>query len=256
MANYNIKDRVAVVTGGGSGIGEGIACLFAEEGAKVVVACRSVNGERVAEDIRAEGGEAFWCKTDVSKSADIEHMVTEVTERYGRIDILINNAGMQIIKPLWELDEREFDTMISTNLKGCFLCMKHVLPVMFKNKSGTVVNISSNLAFRALEGFAGYSATKGGIVAMSRTAALEAAKYNVRINCICPGTTLTPIMGPLLAQFDDQQTVLDEAGKKLPAGRIALPEDIANLALFLASDRSSMIYGVEYIIDGGASIHL
>jgi NAD(P)-dependent dehydrogenase (short-subunit alcohol dehydrogenase family) len=183
-------------------------------------------------------------------------MVDDATAAFGKIDILVNNAAVQTVKPLWELEDSEFDNMLATNLRGYFLCMKHVLPKMFANKSGVVINISSNLAFRALAGFAGYSATKGGIVAMSRAAALEAAKYGVRINCICPGTTITPIMDPLLAQYDDPQAVLKEAASNMPSGRLALPLDIARLALFMASSESEMVFGASYVIDGGASIQL
>jgi NAD(P)-dependent dehydrogenase (short-subunit alcohol dehydrogenase family) len=251
-----LDGKVALVTGAGSGIGLGIAKLFAEEGATVALACRSEKGEQAARSIREAGGRAKWYQTDVSVGGDVHRTVQGVLADHGRINILVNNAAVQFIKPLWELEEEEFDRMLGANLRGYFLCMKHALPAMFAASSGVVINISSNLAFRALEGFAGYSATKGGIVSMSRTAALEAARHGVRINCICPGSTITPIMDPLLRQYPDPQAVLDEAAAKMPAGRLALPEDIARLAVFLASKDSGMILGATYIIDGGASIPL
>lgn len=256
MSDLRLKGRVAIVTGAGGGIGKGIAELYAREGACVAIACRSDKGGAAAQAIRDAGFSAIWVQTDVSVSVDVQNLVGQVLAVYGRIDILVNNAAVQVIKPIWELEDEAFDRMLSTNLKGYFLCMKHVLPCMFDRKSGIIINVSSNLAFRALEGFAGYAATKGGIVAMSRTVAFEAAKKGVRVNCICPGSTITPIMEGLLAQYENPQDILAEAAAELPAGRLALPADIANLALFLATEDSAMVYGATYIMDGGASIHL
>jgi NAD(P)-dependent dehydrogenase (short-subunit alcohol dehydrogenase family) len=251
-----LNGRVAIVTGAGGGIGKGIALLYAKEGAKIVVVNRSKTGMQTVKEIEGGGGEAIWISTDVGISEQVQSMVKKALETFGKIDILVNNAAVQYLYPLWELPEELFFTMLRTNLGGYYHCAKTVIPRMIEQGRGTIINVSSNLAFRALKTFSGYSATKGGIVSMSRTLALECAPYGIRVNCICPGSTITPIMDPILATFDDPQAVLEEAGKMMPAGRLALPEDVAHLALFLAGDEADMILGATYIIDGGASIPL
>lgn len=251
-----LEGRVALVTGAGGGIGKGIALLYAKEGAKIVVVNRSETGRQTTQEIKGEGGEAIWVSTDVGICEQVQAMVEKALETFGKIDILVNNAAVQYLYPLWELPEELFFAMLRTNLGGYYHCAKTVIPHMIEQGGGTIINISSNLAFSALKTFSGYSATKGGIVSMSRTLALECAPYGIRVNCICPGSTITPIMDPILATFDDPEAVLEEAGKMMPAGRLALPEDIAHLALFLASDKAEMILGATYVIDGGASIQL
>jgi len=251
-----LESRVAIVTGAGGGIGKGIALLYAQEGAKIVVVNRSETGLQTVKEIEEGGGEAIWVSTDVGISEQVQKMVQKTLENYGKIDILVNNAAVQYLHPLWELPEDLFFKMLQTNLGGYFHCAKYVIPHMIDQGGGTIINISSNLAFRALKTFAGYSATKGGIVSMSRALALECAPQGIRVNCICPGSTITPIMDPILATFDDPEAVLEEAGKLMPAGRLAVPEDIGHLAVFLASQDAEMVLGATYIIDGGASIPL
>jgi NAD(P)-dependent dehydrogenase (short-subunit alcohol dehydrogenase family) len=251
-----LAGRVAIVTGAGRGIGQGIAWRFAEEGALVVVVDIASAGEATAARILAEGGKAIFIQADTGDAVQIQVMVGQVREVFGNVDILVNNAAIQYLLPLWELPEEQFDAMLRTNLKGYYLCMKNVLPHMIQQRKGNVINLASNLAFRALERFSGYSATKGGIVSMSRTAALEAAPYGIRVNCICPGSTITPIMDPLLAEVENPQALLEEAARRMPVGRLGIPGDVANLAVFLASDESEMVLGATYVIDGGASIRL
>jgi NAD(P)-dependent dehydrogenase (short-subunit alcohol dehydrogenase family) len=251
-----LEGRVAIVTGAGGGIGKGIARRYAEEGAKIVVVNRSKSGLQTVKEIEEGGGEAVWISTDVGISEQVQAMVEKALQTFGGIDILVNNAAVQYLYPLWELPEELYFKMLRTNLGGYYHCAKYVIPHMIEKGRGVIINISSNLAFRALKTFSGYSATKGGIVAMSRTLALECAPYGIRVNCICPGSTITPIMDPILETFEDPEKVLEEAGKMMPAGRLALPEDIAHLALFLASDEAEMILGATYVIDGGASIPL
>lgn len=251
-----LEGQVAVITGAGSGIGQGIALRFAAEGACVVVACRSTGGQETVDRVARAGGRALWVPTDVGDAEQVRGMIDRTLDAYGQIDILVNNAAVQYLYRLWELPDELFDTMLRTNLRGYFLCAKHAIPHMIGRGRGCIINISSNLAFRALPEFAGYSATKGGIVAMSRALALDAAPFGIRVNCICPGSTITPIMDPILATFDDPQAVLDAAGKAMPAGRLGLPDDIAGLALFLASEEACWIVGATFVIDGGASIKL
>jgi NAD(P)-dependent dehydrogenase (short-subunit alcohol dehydrogenase family) len=251
-----LAERVAVITGGGGGIGKGIAMLFAQEGAKVVIVNRSESGAQTASEIAELGGTARWIATDVGQSQQVQEMVAETVAAFGRIDVLVNNAAVQHLYPLWELPEACFEEMLRINLGGYFHCAKYTIPHMIAQKKGNIINVSSNLAFRALVSFAGYSATKGGIVSMSRTLALECAPYGIRVNCICPGSTITPIMDSILNTFKDPEAVLKAAGEAMPARRLALPEDVAKLALFLASDDAPMVLGTSVIIDGGASIQL
>jgi NAD(P)-dependent dehydrogenase (short-subunit alcohol dehydrogenase family) len=251
-----LEGRVAIITGGGGGIGKGIALRFSAEGASVVIVNRSETGAQTIEEIKESGGEGIWIATDVSISEQVQDMVAKSISAFGRIDILVNNAAVQYLYPLWELPETLFETMLRTNLGGYYHCAKYTIPHMIRQGKGVIINISSNLAFRALANFSGYSATKGGIVSMSRTLALECAPYGIRVNCVCPGSTITPIMDSILENFKDPQALLEAAGQVMPSGRLAEPEDVAKLALFLATDESEMILGTSVIIDGGASIQL
>jgi NAD(P)-dependent dehydrogenase (short-subunit alcohol dehydrogenase family) len=251
-----LQDRVAIVTGAGSGIGQGIARLYAREGARIAVVGRTERALDTVEAIRGAGGVAEWIPTDVSVSAQVQAMVARTRELLGPPSILVNNAAVQYEKRLWELPEDEFDRMLATNLRGYYLCAKYTIPTMIVQGGGCILNISSNLAFHGLPEFAGYACTKGGIVAMSRCLALECAPYGIRVNCICPGTTITPIMDPLLSRLENPEAALRQAAEATPVGRLGLPEDIAHLALYLVSDESAFVLGASYIIDGGASCKL
>jgi len=251
-----LQGRTAIVTGAGSGIGQGIALEFARAGARVAVVGRTERALGTVQAIRASGGVAEWLQTDVANSAEVQRMVARVIELFGPPDILVNNAAVQYEKRLWELPEDEFERMLATNLRGYYLCAKYTIPHMIARGGGSILNVSSNLAFGGLPEFAGYACTKGGIVAMSRCLALECAPHNIRVNCICPGTVITPIMGPLLSRLPDPQAALDNAARNTPAGRLGQPEDIARLALYLVSDESSYVLGASVIIDGGASARL
>lgn len=251
-----LAGQAAIVTGAGSGIGRAIACLFAREGALVAVVGRTARAQETVDMIRKAGGVAEWLPTDVSDSAQVRAMVERAVERFGPPDILVNNAAVQFEKRLWELPEEEFDAMLHTNLRGYYLCAKYTIPHMIAKGGGRIVNVASNLAFRALPEFGGYAATKGGIVAMSRCMALECAPYHIRVNCICPGSTITPIMDPLLSRLPDPEAALRAAAEATPAGRLGQPEDIAHLALYLVSEESAYVLGAEIVIDGGAGIKL
>jgi len=246
--------KVAIITGGTSGIGQATARLFCREGAKVVAVGRTWSkGEETIQLIRKEGGDALYIQGDVSKAVDVQSMVNRTLEKYGRIDILFNNAGMQLFyKPLEETSEEEWDEIIRVNLKSVFLCSKYVVPVMKRQGGGVIINTASTLGFVGQAGFVAYCASKGGVIQLTKALALELAPYNIRVNCVCPGTTVKATDKGFIAygKLLDPEKVKERV-RLHPLGRLATPEDVANAVLFLASDRSSFITGSALVIDGG-----
>lgn len=248
-----LKGKVAIVTGAGSGMGQATAILFAQEGAKIVVACRNTgrDGEKTVAAIRKAGGEATFVKTDVSKAPDVQRMVQEAVNTYGRLDVLYNNAAVQgdvFLTP--EVTEEVYQKYMDVNLKGVWLGMKYAVPEMLKTGAGSITNVASISALVGQRGLSHYAASKGGIIALTRVTAMEYAAKNIRVNCVCPGLVRTPI-------WDNMEKVSPGSLQKfvdgVPMGRYAKPEEIAQLALFLASDESSFITGSVIVIDGGAT---
>jgi len=241
-----LKDKVAIVTGAGQGIGRGIALQLAAEGAKVVVSDITDMAEDVAKEIKQRKQEAFAIKTDVSNMQQVQAMVKSTLDHYGRLDILVNNAGIYPQKALSEMDEKDWDRVMAINLKGVFNCTKAALLSMQK-QGGSIVNLSSIagsvIGFQSLSH---YSASKAGILGFTRAAALELAPQKIRVNAVAPGAIETPTtqqsMTPKLRQQTEQA---------IPLKRLGQPEDIAKLVLFLVSDDSSYITGQLIIIDGG-----
>jgi len=243
-----LDGKVAIITGAGTGIGRPIATLSAREGAKVVVACRGVeHGEETVRMIKKAGGEAAFVKTDVSKAEDVKKMVKTTIDTYGKLSVLVNNSATNLYKPLQEFTEEEFERMISVNLKGVWLGMKYAFPEMVKAGGGSIININSIVADAAQNGSGIYSATKGGVLSMSRVAAVEFAAKNIRVNCVKPGVIDTP----MLSAVKSSQEAIERVERETPLGRIGKPEDIAPLVVFLASDEASFITGAEMSIDGG-----
>jgi NAD(P)-dependent dehydrogenase (short-subunit alcohol dehydrogenase family) len=243
-----LKNKVALITGATSGIGREAAILFASEGAKVIVAGRRVEeGEEVAALIRKAGGTAKFVRTDVSIASEVEHLVNETVSTYGGLDVAFNNAGTEgIFAPLADQTEATFDQTIGINLKGAFLSLKYEAAVM---KAGSSIIFNSSIA--ADIGYAGttvYSASKGGVNSLARTAAIELAKAGIRVNVLSPGITVTEMSARALG---GEQGVLDAAASLQPLGRAGQPIDMANAALFLASDQSSLITGQILRVDGG-----
>jgi len=241
--------KVIVITGGGSGIGHGTALLFARERSRVALLDRNdSNSQETLNQIKAAGGEGLFIKADVSRSAEVFPAMKTIVERWGRIDVLFANAAVQINNPLAETTEEDWDETIDVNLKGAFLCCKHVIPVMREQKQGSIVICSSGHAFETYPNYTAYAATKGGLVAFMRAAALDCAPYGIRVNCIIPGATDSPLLRYHLRNCpEDEQRIL----ASIPLRRFATPEDIAKGVRFLASSDASYITGTWLAVDGG-----
>jgi NAD(P)-dependent dehydrogenase (short-subunit alcohol dehydrogenase family) len=244
-----LKDKVAIVTGGTSGIGRETALLFAEAGAKVVVAGRrEVEGNDVVNAIRNGGGDAIFVKTDVSKAADVQALVQKTIEKYGRLDTAFNNAGIEgNWMPMTDLSEEEFDRVIGTNLKGVWLCLKYEIPQMLKAGGGTIVNMSSVAGLMGTPAAAPYGASKHGVIALTRTAALECAAQKIRVNAVCPAVIQSPMEQRLFGAPEAQKMLLGMH----PIGRFGTAREVAEAVLWLASAKSSFMTGHYIVLDGG-----
>jgi NAD(P)-dependent dehydrogenase (short-subunit alcohol dehydrogenase family) len=247
-----LAERVAIITGAASGIGKAAAKLFAREGARIVIAdLDEANGQKVVADIVAGGGAAVFVRTDVSKADDARRVAATALEKWGRIDILYNNAAPTRLcnehdRAVHELDEAVWDQMIDVALKGAFLMAKHVLPTMMKQKRGVILNTATINALVAEASCDSYTAAKGGIIALTRGMALNYAKHGVRVNTISPGYVITE------CQMDwYQNPKARAAAETLHLTRLGKPEDIAELALFIASDKAEFMTGSNVVMDGG-----
>ncbi|MEK6372784.1 MAG: glucose 1-dehydrogenase [Acidobacteriota bacterium] len=246
-----LNDKVALITGGGSGIGKASCLLFAREGAKVVVVdLKKETAEATAKEIRDAGGDARAFAADVSKPKDAEGMVRFAEESYGRLNVVFNNAGIfhNDDNSVTNTAEDIWDLVIDVNLKGVFLGCQYAIPALQRAGGGSIINTAS---FVAILGAAvpqiAYTASKGGVLAMTREIAVEFARQNIRANALCPGPVETPLLAELLADPARRQRRLVH----IPPGRFARPEEIANAALFLASDESSYVNGSTFLVDGG-----
>lgn len=249
----NLNGKVAIVTGSTRGIGKAIAVRFAKEGAKVVV-----NGvsdikkcEDVVKEIKKFGGEAISILADVSKRADVEKMISETVKKFGRLDIIVNNAGILDMTEFLELKEETWDRILAVDLKGTFLCMQTAAKQMIKQrKGGKIINIASIAGFVGFNRLAHYCAAKAGVVELTKEVAIELAPHKINVNAIAPGAIETDMTKDILA---DQQALKGFLGL-IPLGRIGKPEDIAGAALFLASDDADYVTGATIIVDGGWTI--
>jgi len=248
-----LKDKISIITGAGSGLGREMALLFAREGSSVVVAeLKEESGKRVAEEIQKEGGSALFVKTDVSRSADVQRMVEEALSAFARIDVLVNNAGVNPSRtPLAETSEEHWHLTLTVNLKGVFLCSKSVLPVMMKQKGGSILHIASAAGLVGCSSRAAYSASKGGVVGLTRSMAVDYASHGIRVNSICPGFIETELTHSYFDDIRRDPKRWQHIIELHALDRIGVPSDVARAALFLASDESSWITGLNLAVDGG-----
>ena len=248
-----LRDKVCLITGAGSGIGEATARLFAREGARVVVAdIDEAAAKRTAETIRAEGGLAVSRVVDVTDEAQTQALAQSILEEFGRIDVLFNNAGIAGVGSIEETTSKLFDRVMAVNVRGVFLMSRAVVPHMIKQRSGSVVNMSSGIADMGLARRVSYAASKGAVLSMTRSMQVDCAPYGVRVNALMPGTILTPFVERYLREsYSDYQQGLDSIRKRQLGGELGTPQDVAYAALYLASDESRFVMGSGLIVDGG-----
>jgi meso-butanediol dehydrogenase/(S,S)-butanediol dehydrogenase/diacetyl reductase len=250
-----LNARVAIVTGAGSGIGKTTAQLLAEQGASVVVVdCNRDAGEQVAAEIVAGGRTAIFCYADVSRELDVQNMVQCALENFAGVDVLVNNAAIQIMAKLVDTSEADWNSVHNVNLKGVFLGCKHAIPAMIRRGGGSIINVASVLGFVGDPDLAAYCAAKGGVIALTRVAALTYGPQRVRVNCICPGDVETPMVQAYFEAGPDPAALKKTIFEKYALRRIAAPSEVAQTIAFLASEESSFITGSSLVIDGGLTV--
>jgi NAD(P)-dependent dehydrogenase (short-subunit alcohol dehydrogenase family) len=245
-----LESKVALVTGGTSGIGRDTAVLFAKAGAKVVVAGRrELEGEETVGLVRAASGDGLFVKTDVSKASEVDALIQKVVEKFGRLDVAFNNAGIEgVWAPIIRQSEEDWDRTIDINLKGVWLCLKYEIRQMLKQGGGgAIVNMASIIGLVGSAGVAAYSASKHGVIGLTKTAALETAKSGIRINAVCPGFTETPMADRTLRAPAVRKYVLSCH----PIGRFGKPSEIAEAVVWMCSDRAAFMTGQSLVLDGG-----
>lgn len=247
-----LKDRVAILTAGAGGFGSATALMMAQEGARVVIAdLDQASSEEVIAQVEHAGSQGIFVRTDVSKKADAQNVVKAAVEKFGRLDILVNIAGIGLRAAIEDMQEEDFDRVLAVHLKGTFLCSQAAIHEMKKNQWGRIVNITSRAAYKARAGVGAYSAAKGGILAMSRVMAAEVAPYGINVNCVAPGTAETKMVK---ANFSTPEARAEEAtftGVITRPIRLAYPEEIAGAIMFLCSAPSAHITGSTIHVNGG-----
>ena len=242
-----LKNKVALITGGANGIGLATTERFAKEGAKIILWDVSDQGNEIADRLKMEGHEIIFKKVSVTNQDEVQKAMTEAQVHFGRIDILINNAGITRDRTLLKMTMQEWDDVISVNLTGVFICTQAIAPIMKEQNYGRIVSASSNVAIRGNFGQTNYVATKSAIIGMTKVWAMELGRYNITVNCIAPGFITTAMTG-LMPEEVRKQTI-----PHIPLGKWGVPDDIANGYLYLASDEASFVSGICLTIDGGAA---
>jgi NAD(P)-dependent dehydrogenase (short-subunit alcohol dehydrogenase family) len=247
-----LQGKTAIVTGAGRGIGEAIVRRFVQEGARVVAAQRSSEEvQAVVATLTRNGGEAIAIPTDVRDEQSVERLVRHTLATFGRLDVLVNNAGVGIRRTVTESTMEEYDVVMEPNVRGVFLCMKYGIPPMVEQRSGSVINMASVASFVGFARDAAYCASKGAVLMLTRQAALDYAPFGVRVNAICPGFIDTPMLRSYCEQQPDPDAVWRDVLAQHPMGRVGTPADIAGAAVFLAGDDSTWVTGSSIAVDGG-----
>ena len=250
----DIAGKVAIVTGAATGIGQGIAEAFAEAGASVVLADVDDRGQSVAEGIARDGARAAFQPADVSRPEDARALVASAVERFGGLDVLVNNAAIQIEKTIEELDPEEWDRLMGVNVKGVYLCSKYAIPELRARGGGSIVNMASVNGFWVEPALGAYCTSKGAVIALTRATAADFGRDGIRCNCICPGHVDTGMAGRYLDSQPDPAAARADVAFQHAVGRVGRPADIATLAQFLASDASGFATGGTFVLDGGLSL--
>ncbi len=248
-----VKDKVVIVTGAGDGIGKAIAKMYAKEGAKVAVTDIAIEkGKNTAEEIKAEGGIAEFWELNVSNEAECKYVTELVLAKWGRIDVLVNNAGLVgIDKPTHEFEDKDWDKVFSVDVKGVFYMTKYCVPGMMENRKGAIINMSSIDGLVGVDELPAYCAAKGAVTMMTKHDAVAYAPYNIRVNSIHPGTIMTPLMQDVV---DQNPGYLEMDLKRYPIGYFGEPDDVAYAALYLGSDEAKFVVGAQLVVDGGFTV--
>ena len=246
------EGKVAVITGAGMGMGKAIAIAFAEEGASIVVVDVNIDtGQETVKTIQNKGGRAIFIQADVSNASDAQQIAVDTISSFERIDVLVNNAGIQHYGSVIETTEEEWDQVLGVNLKSIFLCSKYCIPEIQKQGSGSVINIASVQGIASQKRVCPYSASKGGAISLTRNMAIDFAADNIRVNCVCPGSIDTPLLRAAAELTGNSQQAIQEWADAHVLKRVGQPEEVAQVVLFLASNKASFITGAAYVVDGG-----
>ena len=251
-----LSGKVALITGGGTGIGRAIALAFAREGASVAVAGRRLEKLReVMSEVQKQGGAGLAMECDVTRAREVERAVKGTVERFGRLNVLVNNAGALHVSTVEGISEEEWDRVMTVNVKGPFLMSRAVLPEFRKCGGGAILNIGSVLGLFAVKDRAAYSASKGAVTMLTKSMALDHAHEKIRVNCICPSVVETDLLKGVFNETERGQEMLKARLLTIPLGRLGRPEDVAEMAVFLASEESSWLTGATIPLDGGVTAY-